>query len=698
MKKSSISKKLVVAFAAVVIVMCMTLTMVLVVTSRASMTGMNQRSMVKQVELMSEQVEQKLSDNLAYLESFARKTEFHDDAVSFEERAQICSAETNREGTVFYTMLYAKPNGDTFLPGPGIVLNLNETNDEAFMKAVETGEPCYKPTVTVNGTTFMVTNAVPVKNDDGTIEGVIVGTVLITDFASLLDEEIDAFIIDPNGSYVGHTRAAKFLQDENDEFYFGEDGLLATDGNGVNISANPIELAKTDSSYAGTAKLIETMLANDEGVVKDYVSQETGKTQYVAYAVVPSTGWKVAFCQDASDVSSVINGMVTTSAVTSTIIIILGILVVFFVSKSIMKPLVKATNELERIIEGIQSGNGDLTARLETKSHDEIGRIIAGINKYTEVLQNVTVKIKQGTTNLNTSVANVVASIAASNDQAADTSAIMQQLAASMEEVDATTSNIMEYVEGVYGDINDIYNEVESGLAFAREINNRAENLKNSSETSQQNTQGVIAEITESISMSIENSKSVDRINELTNDILSIASQTNLLALNASIEAARAGEAGKGFAVVADEIRQLADNSRETANNIQQISILVNDAVKELSDNAGHLLEYMNTEIVSDYKGMVKTGEAYVGDASQVDEIMGRLQMQADSIKEKITSTIELINGTTKAITESAEGVSAAAQNTCDLVTSITQIDDEMESNRQVTENLTNEIEKFKRV
>lgn len=73
----------------------------------------------------------------------------------------------------------------------------------------------------------------------------------------------------------------------------------------------------------------------------------------------------------------------------------------------------------------------------------------------------------------------------------------------------------------------------------------------------------------------IENSRSVEEVNALTDEILNISSQTNLLALNASIEAARAGEAGKGFAVVADEIRVLADSSRETAGNIQQINAKV---------------------------------------------------------------------------------------------------------------------------
>ena len=72
-----------------------------------------------------------------------------------------------------------------------------------------------------------------------------------------------------------------------------------------------------------------------------------------------------------------------------------------------------------------------------------------------------------------------------------------------------------------------------------------------------------------------ENSKSVDHVNELTDEILNISSQTNLLALNASIEAARAGDVGRSFSVVADEIRLLADSSRETANKIQNINSVV---------------------------------------------------------------------------------------------------------------------------
>ena len=109
----------------------------------------------------------------------------------------------------------------------------------------------------------------------------------------------------------------------------------------------------------------------------------------------------------------------------------------------------------------------------------------------------------------------------------------------------------------------------------------------------------------------IEDSNSVNQVDNLTNDILNIASQTNLLALNASIEAARAGDAGKGFAVVASEISQLAAASQEAANNIQSINAIVITAVHNLADNANGLVEYMNEKILQEFQKFVESGGAY---------------------------------------------------------------------------------------
>ena len=120
-----------------------------------------------------------------------------------------------------------------------------------------------------------------------------------------------------------------------------------------------------------------------------------------------------------------------------------------------------------------------------------------------------------------------------------------------------------------------------------------------------------VNEILTVLNQAIEDSKSVNQVNSLTDDILNIASQTNLLALNASIEAARAGEAGRGFSVVATEISQLAAASQEAANRIQQINRVVTEAVGNLTEHSNGLVQYMNDSILPEFEAFVDAGSAY---------------------------------------------------------------------------------------
>ncbi len=694
--KKSIGTTMTICYGLLLLTICVIFGAVSTNVSKKAILEREQQSVQAQAELIAQEIQLKLEANLKTMESIARRPELNDPAVSIEERSWICTNEAN--AGEFNTLLYARPDGRMLLPSVGIELNLVENGDEAFAAALSTGQSSYKATRTLNGTSLLVSAAVPIKDNQDEITGVLISTVNVSDFASILGTDIEAFIVDENGDFIGHTQAAPFTMDETGNAIFAEDGVtLQVEGDGLNISVNPIAAAEHDASWQGIAGLITQMLDMETGVIP-YTSMQTGEEQYVGVSTVPTTNWKVAYLVNQTDVFSGVTRIVNGQIVTGFVLIIVGIIFTLMLTQMIVRPLHQATEQLDGIIDGIQSGEGDLTARIPVKKRDEIGRIIEGINKYTEVLQNVTIKIKDGTLSLNDSVKNMITSISASNEQATDTSSIMEQLAASMQEVDATTMNIRDSINQIYDEINSIADQTRSGLEFAEGINQKAEELKQSSVNSQVNTQNVIARLTETLQVSIDNSKQVDKINELTEDILSIASQTNLLALNASIEAARAGEAGKGFAVVADEIRQLADNSRETANNIQQISHLVNEAVNDLVDNTGHLLEYMNKDIIEDYSSMVETGDAYVDNATEVKEMMNRLRSSAGDIEEKISVIMDMINGTTQAVNESAKGVSAAADNTSNLVSIILDINGEMENNKEVASTLTEEIERFKRI
>jgi Methyl-accepting chemotaxis protein len=202
----------------------------------------------------------------------------------------------------------------------------------------------------------------------------------------------------------------------------------------------------------------------------------------------------------------------------------------------------------------------------------------------------------------------------------------------------------------------------------------------------------------ELLEVAIENSRSVEKINSLTSEILSISSQTNLLALNASIEAARAGEAGKGFSVVADEIRVLADNSRDTANNIQHISVAVTQAVEELARDANEMLNFIDTAVLVDYDKFVDIASQYHDDADNIDNMLGDFNHKSQNLEETISQITSGIDGINTAVEENAQGVTIVANNTSQLVESLAGIRERAENNKEISDKLKEEVHLFKNI
>jgi len=361
----------------------------------------------------------------------------------------------------------------------------------------------------------------------------------------------------------------------------------------------------------------------------------------------------------------------------------------------IIRPVILIDSELKKMVSDLQNEKGDLTARLEITSNDEVGQLANGINVYIETLQGIMSSITDSADRLDEIVDNVTAAVDVANNGAMGVSSVMEQLSSSMEEVSASVQEVNANTACIDTEIIKLADRSDELTKYAADMKKRADEVKKNAVLNRTSAKEIIEEISKVLTVALEDSKSVEQVNSLTGDILTISSQTNLLALNASIEAARAGDAGRGFAVVAEEIRQLADSSRDTANHIQTINQMVVKAVKELAESAKTLLTYVSENVMKDYDVLVDSSENYSNDATHVDKVVENFTVMAGDLKDMINSVSKAMDGIAGAITESTGGVSEAVNSSMELVENVSKITDQMHENEKVADELKEDTAVF---
>ena len=378
--------------------------------------------------------------------------------------------------------------------------------------------------------------------------------------------------------------------------------------------------------------------------------------------------------------------------------VVVLVFAVVIVNTMIAKPAKDAGKTLGVLVEKITNNEGDLTERIAVKSKDEIGQMAIGINGFMEQLQLIMQKLKAESENMMVSAEKVRVGLEGSSDSADSVSASMEEMSASMEEIAATLDTMVSSNNDVVSEIANVGKQVNEGVGLVAEIQIRAEDMHRDTLDGKKSAGEIIDEMRYTLKTAVEESRSVEKIRELTGEILNIASQTNLLSLNASIEAARAGEAGRGFAVVADEIRGLADNSTSTANNIQEISDMVTGAVNKLASSAERLMEFIDGKVMTDYDGFVDVVTKYKEDANTVNEILNTISTNTNTISGTMQSMNTGISDISLAVDENAKGIVLVAESVGSLVQELGQIREETAKNEKISLQLGNEVKKFKKV
>lgn len=337
-----------------------------------------------------------------------------------------------------------------------------------------------------------------------------------------------------------------------------------------------------------------------------------------------------------------------------------------FIIIILVRFIVKNINDIMAFANSMSEG--DFTKRINVTTNEQFGKLGHSLNIAVESINSTLEMISYSSSTLTNLVGDCNTEFIGLNGALQDTSAATEQLSASMEQTASSADEMSTTSTLIESSITSVSERSQFGAETAHSISHRANNLKESFTKSKENTDDMFSEIKLSLEKSIEDAKSIKKIDELATVILGITKKTNLLALNAAIEAARAGEAGNGFSVVADEIRGLATNSKAAVEQIRDVTELVTDSVKGLMKDSNKLLEFVGTDITNDYNLMLETTEIYSKDSEAINNISSDL----NSISIEVSTSADNLIKSIKEVAIAANQGATTTELVADKVTEIT--------------------------